>query len=66
MIPVTVPTLVTILRQHTERAWHATLPNGRAVIAFRNHDEPTVTLAPGDRVAVELQVGDFSQAHILD
>jgi hypothetical protein len=66
MIPVTVPTHVTILRQHTERAWHATLPNGRAVIAFRNHDEPTVTLMPGDRVAVELQVGDFSQAHIVD
>ena len=66
MIPETVPTQVTILRQHTERAWHATLPNGRAVIAFRANDEPTVALSPGDLAAVELRVGDFSQAHILD
>jgi hypothetical protein len=66
MIPETVQTQVTIVSQHTERAWHATLANGRAVIAFRANDEPTVVLSPGDLTAVELRVTDFSQAHILD
>lgn len=66
MIPETVQTQVTILSQHTDRAWHASLPNGRAVIAFRANDEPTVQLSSGNVIAVELRVTDFSQAHILD
>ena len=66
MIPVFVPAEVTIVRQHTDRAWYATLPNGKEIIAFRDIDEPTLSLAAGDRAPVELNVGDFSQAHLLD
>jgi len=65
MIPVTVPVEVTIVRQHTERAWFATLPNGKEVVAFRDIDEPTFNLAAGDRAAAELNVSDFSQAHLV-
>lgn len=65
MIPITVPAEVTILSQHSDRTWHATLPNGKHVIAFRTPDEPTLPLQPGDRAPAELSVGDFSQAHVL-
>ncbi len=65
MIPVTVPSTVTILGQHNDRTWHATLPNGKKVIAFRTLDEATLPLAIGDLAHVELNVGDFSQAHVL-
>jgi len=65
MIPDTVPAEVTILSQHSDRTWHATLPNGKAVIAFRTPDESTLTLAPGERAPVELSVSDFSRAHLV-
>lgn len=65
MIPAFVSAEVTIIRQHTERAWFAALPNGKEIIAFRDIDEPTLSLSAGDRVPVELNVADFSQAHLL-
>lgn len=65
MIPVTVITEVTIQDRHCPRSWHATLPNGRKVIAFRTQHEPTLELSPGDKAQAELSVGDFSQAHLI-
>ena len=65
MIPVTVASEVTILSQHSARTWHATLPNGKPVMAFRTQHEETLHLEPGQKAAVELSVADFSQAHLL-
>ncbi|MBV6500053.1 MAG: hypothetical protein CJBNEKGG_02520 [Prosthecobacter sp.] len=65
MIPVTVITEVIIQERHCPRSWHATLPNGRKVIAFRTQHEPTLQLSPGDKAQAELSVGDFSQAHLI-
>lgn len=66
MIPETVVTQVKIQHQHTDRAWHATLPNGRNVIAFRDVDEPALALSAGQYACAELRVTDFSQAHIIE
>jgi hypothetical protein len=63
-IPETVEGLVTIQSAHSHRTWHATLPNGKAVIAFIHEEDPPLTLAAGDRVPVRLTVSDFSRALI--
>lgn len=65
MIPLTVDTTLDIISPQTERTWHARLPNGRPVLAFRPTDSPILELAVGARVPARLTVGDFSRALIL-
>jgi hypothetical protein len=64
MIPSQVHTHVTLIEPHDERTWHAKLPNGKAVIAFRFQHESKLVLKPGERVPASLSVCDFSQAHL--
>jgi len=66
MIPEYVETLVTVKSQHTHRTWHATLPNGKEIIAFVDEGLPALTLAAGQQVRVQITVSDFSRALILD
>lgn len=63
-IPETVDGQVTILAQHSHRTWHATLPNGKEVIAFIDEDAPPLTLEIGAKVPVRMTVSDFSRALI--
>ncbi len=65
MIPETVDTIVTIQDQHCPRTWHAALPNGRAVLAFRPEEEAPILLEPGTKVPARLTVADFSRALLL-
>ncbi len=65
MIPEYVETTVIITQPHSERTWHATLPNGRPVLAFRDEGEPLIELVPGQSVAVQMTVSDFSRALVL-
>ncbi|MEN3941953.1 hypothetical protein WJU23_11710 [Prosthecobacter sp. SYSU 5D2] len=65
MIPETVETTVTIQSQHCPRTWHAALPNGCVVMAFRSEDVPEIQLEPGSKVPVRLTVADFSRAELL-
>ncbi len=64
-IPETVDAHVVIQSQHSHRTWHATLPNGKSVIAFINEEDPPVTLEIGARVPVCMTVSDFSRALIV-
>ncbi len=66
MIPEIVETEVVIREAHTHRTWHATLPNGKIIIAFVDEGEPDRTLPNGTTVRARLTVGDFSRALILD
>lgn len=65
MIPETVDTTVTIRQQHSPRTWHATLPNGCPVMAFRPEESEPVELETGAQVPARLTVADFSRALIL-
>lgn len=65
MIPQTVDTTLTITRMQSDRTWHAQLPNGRAVLAFRPTESAPLILEPGSQVAARLTVCDFSRALIL-
>jgi hypothetical protein len=64
-IPETVDAHVVIQSQHSHRTWHATLPNGKSVIAFINEEDPPTTLEIGARVPVCMTVSDFSRALIV-
>lgn len=64
-IPEFVEAEVIILEVHSHRTWHASLPNGKRVIAFVEEGGPTATFEPGARVHVRLSVSDFSRAEIL-
>ncbi len=64
MIPSQVYTHVTLMSPHDERTWHAQLPNGKPVIAFRLQHESRLALQAGDVVPASLSVCDFSQAHL--
>jgi hypothetical protein len=61
----TVDAHVVIQSQHSHRTWHATLPNGKSVIAFINVEDPPPTLEIGARVPVCMTVSDFSRALIV-
>jgi len=65
MIPETVETTVIIQSQHCPRTWHASLPNGHVVIAFRPEEAELITLEPGIQAPVRLTVSDFSRALLL-
>lgn len=65
MIPETVETTVTIRQPHCPRTWHAELPNGRVVMAFRPEEAELITLEPGTKVPTRLTVADFSRALLL-
>ncbi|TDU69396.1 hypothetical protein EI77_03049 [Prosthecobacter fusiformis] len=65
MIPETVETTVTIQSQHCARTWHASLPNGRSVMAFRSEEDAPILLDPGTQVPARLTVADFSRAELL-
>lgn len=65
MIPQTVDTTLTITGAQSARTWHARLPNGRAVLAFRPEEAPAPALEPGQQVPARLTVCDFSRALIL-
>jgi len=64
-IPETVEGRVTIQSQHSHRTWHATLPNGKVVIAFIDEGDPPLNLEVGTEVPVCLTVSDFSRALIV-
>jgi hypothetical protein len=64
-IPETVEAHVVIQSQHSHRTWHATLPNGKVVIAFIDEGDPPLTLEVGARVPVCMTVSDFSRALIV-
>lgn len=65
MIPETVDATVTILSQHCPRTWHATLPNGRQVMAFRPEELEPIPLEVGAQITARLTVADFSRALLL-
>lgn len=65
MIPETVDTTVTLQSQHSDRTWHATLPNGRPILAFRPEEAEPVSLELGTQVPARLTVADFSRAQML-
>ncbi len=65
MIPQTVDTLLTIEGAQSARAWHARLPNGRAVLAFRPEESAPLILEPGAKARARLTVCDFSRALVL-
>lgn len=64
-IPETVDSHVTIQSQHSHRTWHATLPNGKIIMAFLNEEDPPMTFEPGVKVPVCLTVADFSRGLIV-
>lgn len=64
-IPETVDSHATIQKQHSHRTWHATLPNGKIIMAFLNEEEPLMTFEPGFKVPVCLTVADFSRGLIV-
>jgi hypothetical protein len=63
-IPETTETHVTIQSKHSHRTWHATLPNGKLIMAFLNEEDPPLTLEAGAQVPVCLTVADFSRGLI--
>ncbi|MCW0216876.1 MAG: hypothetical protein OJI67_01015 [Prosthecobacter sp.] len=65
MIPETVDTVVTIQTPHSDRTWHAALPNGRLVLAFRPEEVEPIELEVGTQVPARLTVYDFSRALLL-
>ncbi|HYF35578.1 MAG TPA: hypothetical protein VD994_09840 [Prosthecobacter sp.] len=65
MIPETVETEIVIESVHGHRTWHATLPNGKKVMAFVEEESDPLTLEPGMRVRAQLSVADFSRALVL-
>jgi translation initiation factor IF-1 len=58
-------TIATIVAALGPRAFHATLPNGKPVVAhLPAHAAPTQPPAPGDRVRVALSPYDLDHARI--
>jgi hypothetical protein len=64
-IPETVDSHVIIQSQHSHRTWHASLPNGKIIMAFLNEEDPPMTFEPGANVPVCLTVADFSRGLIV-
>ena len=64
-IPATVDSHVIIQSQHSHRTWHATLPNGKIIMAFLNEEDPLMEFEPGAKVPVCLTVADFSRGLIV-
>lgn len=50
-----------------DRIWHATLPNGKVILAFIDAHKPESMreLRPGDEVKVSLSLLDFSKGEVL-
>ena len=65
MIPEIVETEALIEAPHSQRTWHAALPNGKRIMAFVSEKIQPPVLEPGMRVRVRLSVADFSRAEVL-
>ena len=65
MILETVETDIVIRQNHSPRTWHASLPNGKLVIAFVPESQQPPALEAGAKVRARLTVTDFSRALII-
>lgn len=66
MIPEFVHTEVVVREAHTNRTWHAALPNGKIVVAFLEEGAPPAEFSVGTRLRVRMSVTDFSRAEIAE
>jgi hypothetical protein len=64
-IPDKVVTQVTIQKVLCDRTCHATLPNGKVVIAFIDAKKPRFPLIEGSVMPVRMDVADFSRAELI-
>lgn len=64
-IPDKVETDVTIQTVLCDRTCHATLPNGKVVLAFIDAHKPRFPLVAGAVMRVRMDVADFSRAELI-
>lgn len=64
-IPDKVETEVTIQNVLCDRTCHATLPNGKVVLAFIDAHKPRFSLVKGSVMRVRMDVADFSRAELI-
>lgn len=64
-IPDKVETDVTIQNVLCDRTCHATLPNGKVVLAFIDAHKPRFPLVAGAVMRVRMDVADFSRAELI-
>lgn len=64
-IPDKVETQVTIQKVLCDRTCHATLPNGKVVVAFIDAKKPRFPLIEGSVMPVRMDVADFSRAELI-
>lgn len=64
-IPDKVETQVTIQHVLCDRTCHATLPNGKVVLAFIDAQKPRFPLVEGSVMRVRMDLGDFSRAELI-
>ncbi|MFM2168223.1 MAG: hypothetical protein RIS79_2594 [Verrucomicrobiota bacterium] len=64
-IPDKIETQVTIQNVFCDRTCHATLPNGKVVVAFIDAKNPRFPLVEGSVMRVRMDVADFSRAELL-
>lgn len=64
-IPDKIETQVVIQRVLSDRTCHATLPNGKVVLAFIDTRAPLFPLAAGSTLPVRMDVADFSRAEFI-
>lgn len=64
-IPDKVETQVTIQKVLCDRTCHATLPNGKVVVAFIDAKKPRFPLIEGCVMPVRMDVADFSRAELI-
>ena len=64
--PNPIRTIARLAERHSDRAWCATLPNGKSIIAHlpRKHTEALAGLEPGQSVHLEITAYDFSAGRI--
>jgi hypothetical protein len=65
MSPTILTATVVIREILNERTWHATLPNGKQIIAFARLRSPRPDLKPGDTTQVWMKVDDFGRGEVV-
>ena len=65
---IRIETTAVIQSGINERTWHATLPNGKMILAFRRpkQAQSAPELHPGDKVTVSLSLLDFSKGEVVE
>ena len=63
---VRIPAPATICEVFSQRHYHATLPNGKIILAHYPTHRPGPQLSVGDSVRVELALTEFSEGEIIE